>query len=156
MIKKITLLLAFSFLLGACSSGTSVSDLPPNLGGGPFTGTFQSNKNTDRGTITFNLTQDGTDVSGLIVVDGGNTPCLRSGSVEGSVNGFNVNLEITQVIPTITTDGDGNTTTSSDGATLRMALIGNNNSLNGSYTVEGELNSNCTADDSSGTVSATR
>lgn len=118
--KKILLSAALILVISACSSGTSTSDLPPFLGGAPFSGNFVNNDGNDRGSMTFRFTQDDTGgLTGLVIIE--RSTCLASGTItDGSLVGFNANFTVSQ------NNGGGN---------IVFAMTASNNSLSGSYTV---------------------
>jgi len=118
--KKILFSTALILLVSACSSGTSTSDLPPFLGGAPFSGNFVNNEGNDRGVMTFRFTQDDTGgLSGLVIVE--RSSCLSSGTItDGELVGFNANFTVTQ---------------NNGGGDIVFAVTANNNSLSGNYTV---------------------
>lgn len=93
IMKKILTILSISFILAACSSGSSVSETPPNLTG-TWTGTFSNSDGTDSGDITLNLNQvvDSLTVTGIALISG--SDCIASGSVEGTVNSFSASLNV--------------------------------------------------------------
>jgi len=135
--KNIALIVALTFFLAACSSGTTVSDNPINLTG-LFTGTYESQNGEDRGEITINLAQpqDATTLSGTVSVQPDTFECLSNGAISmGSISGFSV---------TITADlalGD---------ATFQLTFD-NANTLTGTYIANG-----CSNATGSGTVTLTR
>lgn len=93
IMKKLLTILSISFALAACSSGSSVTEEPANITG-LWTGTFQNDDGTDVGSITLNLIQivDSLTVSGNASISG--SDCIASGTVEGTVNGSQVSLNV--------------------------------------------------------------
>lgn len=136
--KKLLTILSISFVLAACSSGSSVSETPPNITG-TWTGTFSNSAGSDSGTITLNLTQivDSLTVTGIaIILD---SDCLTNGSVSGTVNGFKTTLNVTQA-----TDPVSN---------LQMELtIDGNNTMSGNYVTDAAGNGGCSTGSGAGTV----
>jgi len=135
--KNIALIVALTFFLAACSSGTTVSDNPINLTG-LFTGTYESQNGEDRGEITINLAQpqDATTLSGTVSVQPDTFECLSNGAIStGSISGFSVTITAGLAL------GD---------ATFQLTFD-NANTLTGTYIANG-----CSNATGSGTVTLTR
>lgn len=141
--KNLVLTLAVTVLLAACSSGTTVADLPQNVTS-QFTGTFQSLNNAQSGTIILDLveppTADGAGaVTGNLIIQSSGALCLANGTLEGTSTGFNLSLTSSQtraggfIVTTTTTSASGSNT-----VTVEMVASG----------VEGTV----TSDDGNGNV----
>jgi len=96
--KNIALALGLSILLSACSSGTTIADLPSNVTS-RYQGTFVNTPGTQRGTVILDLVDDNAGgVSGNIIFQSNGESCLRNGPIaDGGTNtGFNVQFTIDQ------------------------------------------------------------
>ena len=137
LMKNITLALVFTLLLAACSSGTTVSDLPQNATS-RFTGSFNTTIAGESGTVTIDLVEDaaGALTGNIIFTPNGNS-CLRNASVSGTTSGFNIALEAAQsstLFTTITTIREASTT-DSDGNTVTGVLISTSTTTSSSGSV---------------------
>lgn len=120
--KNIALSLMLTIVVTACSSGTTVSELPSNVTN-RFQGTFQNTPGTQSGDVTLNITEDAAgNINGNIIFTSAGANCLKNGAVTGTTSGFSVTLEVPQTSEqfSITTvieeteeisDGMGGTTT---------------------------------------------
>lgn len=133
--KKLALAFAFTLFLTACSSGTSVSESPINLSG-KYTGTFQNQDDTDKGTVIIDLVENSAgEFSGIAqFID---SVCLNNGTVSsGTTSGFSVNLVVNQ-----------------DGGGITLQLNSNNKGrLNGTYLASGD----CSNGTGAGSISLSR
>ena len=110
-------------LVAACSSGTTISDVPQNITS-TFSGSFTDGAQS--GTLTLNLSDNNAGVVTGSVLVSGNT-CLQNGTFsDGVSNGFDVTISgIDQTGPAgadmfeviTTTTGPGTTVTNADGTT---------------------------------------
>ena len=136
--KNLALTLCITLLLAACSSGSSVSEIPPNISG-LYRGDFESSNERDAGTMILNLAQDEAGVvEGTIQFEFSETDltCLRNGTIMGNVNGFAVRLEAE-------TDAGG----------MTFQLTSTDTSLSGTYVTQG---GECSNFSGSGSIVLTR
>ena len=123
--KNITLILLFTLLLAACSSGTTVSDSPQNVTS-RFQGTFQTTVAGESGSVTIDLIENASgDITGNIIFTSNGSICLRNSTVNGSSTGFNIVLGAAQeyelfTITTTVTSPSG----SSSSTTITTSLSG--------------------------------
>lgn len=115
LMKNFALVLAFTLLLAACSSGSSVSEIPPDNISGSYSGDFISNNELSEGRLTLNIQDNAGELTGNVIVDFNpdERTCIANASIEGSRSGFNVTLESANVIFTLTVSGDASTLTGS-------------------------------------------
>lgn len=137
--KNLALTMCIALLISACSSGTSVSEIPPNISG-LYRGDFESSNEQDEGTMIMNLAQDttGGTVQGTLQFEFSKTDltCLRNSTITGTINGFALRLESPQ--------GDGN---------IIFQLTATDTALTGTYVTEG---SPCSNFSGSGQITLTR
>lgn len=139
--KNIALVIALILTLAACSSGTTVGEVPPTITG-LYKGEFTSLNDRDEGTMIMNLAQAsaGKDIGGTLqfVYDKQDPTCLANTTITGTVDGFSVALQAEFVgAPVTTTDSEGNTTTTETGGTVNFQLTANGNVLTGTYVTTG-------------------
>lgn len=127
--KNIFLALAVALLTSACSSGTTVADLPANVTG-RYLGTFQNTPDTQSGTIALTIAEaDGGVVTGNIIFESDGDNCLGNNVVTGTSTGFQLALTSPQ-------EGEGE-----DAAgvlNMQFTISNSGNNLGGSYVVTGE------------------
>jgi hypothetical protein len=132
--KKLALTFVMTLFLVACSSGTTVSDSPNNLTG-TYTGTFENQEGTDKGTVILDLVEDNDgNFSGIAqFVD---SLCLVNSTIaSGSTVGFSVRLVLAEITIQFNSDNNGN--------------------LSGSYTYT-NLSGVCSNASGTGTISVSR
>ena len=137
--------------LAACSSGTTVSDVPQNSTD-RFTGTFQSTDNSQNGSVTLNIVETTGTVTGNIIFTANGQTCLSDSSVSGTSTGFNLTLtadQSTQIFTIVTTINEA-PTTDANGTTTQGAQI----STSTSTSTSGQVGTS-TVTNSDGTVTTT-
>lgn len=106
--KKLALTFVMTLFLVACSSGTTVSDVPINLTGN-YTGTYENLEGTDEGIVLLNLVESNAtgEFSGIAqFVD---NDCLLNSVIESGVRiGFNIRLELLEATLQLNSDNEGN------------------------------------------------
>lgn len=153
--KNIVLAIALILTFAACSSGTTVGEVPPTITG-LYKGEFTSLNEREEGTMILNLAEAsaGKKVGGTLQLayDKQNPTCLVNTVIEGEVDGFSVSLEADfDKIVTETTDSEGNvTTTETGGGTITFQLTSNANTLTGTYVTIGS--NSCSKYSGSGNV----
>ena len=108
--KNIAISLALALFLAACSSGSSVSDIPPLDISGLYTGEFESSNGLDEGVVTLNIQEDNTGTIGgnlILEFDRNDPSCIVNGVIAGSRSGFNVQLATGQISFALTASADG-------------------------------------------------
>ena len=148
LMKNITLTLIFTLLLAACSSGTTVSDLPQNVTS-RFQGTFQTTVAGESGSVTIDLIEDaGGGITGNIIFTPNGSSCLRTSTVAGSSTGFNIVLgadqayELFTITTTVTSSGgsvDTTVTTSLSGTLGTVTSTDSNGAVTTVVTTSEEL-----------------
>jgi len=136
--KNIALTLCITLLLAACSSGSSVSEIPPNISG-LYRGDFESSNERDAGTMILNIFEDDAGaVTGTFQLEFRETDltCFVNSTVTGLVNGFNVSLTADQ-----------------NGGSITFQLTSTDSSLSGTYVSATE---NCSNFSGSGSIILTR
>jgi hypothetical protein len=136
--KNLAIALCLTLLLAACSSGSSVSEIPPNTSG-LYRGPFESSNERDKGVMILNIAEDeGGNIEGTIQFEFTTTDltCLINSTIEGTIDGFAVRLGSPQ--------GEG---------TLTMQLTASTNALTGTYVTTGAPCSNFSG---SGAITLTR
>jgi len=136
--KNIALTLCITLLLAACSSGSSVSDIPPNISG-LYRGDFESSNQSDAGTMIMNLADDNNGaIQGTLQFEFSATDltCLVNSTIEGTINGFAVRLESEQ-----------------NGGLITFQLTASDTALTGTYVTSG---SPCSNFSGSGSITLTR
>lgn len=140
--KNIALVIALILTLAACSSGTTIGEVPPTITG-LYKGEFTSLNDRDSGTMIMNLAQstEGKEIGGTLqfVYDKQDPTCLANTTISGTVDGFSVRLEAEFTgTSSSTTDEDGKTTTTTEsGGTVTFQLTANDNTLFGTYVTSG-------------------
>jgi hypothetical protein len=132
--KKLALTFVMTLFLVACSSGTTVSDVPNNLTGN-YTGTFENQEGSDKGTVSLDLVEDSDgNFSGIIrFID---SLCLISSPItSGTSVGFNLQLILTDLTMQLNSDNAGN--------------------LSGSYTYTSSVGT-CSNPSGTGTINLSR
>jgi hypothetical protein len=117
--KKLALTFVMTLFLAACSSGTSVSDVPINVTGN-YTGTYKNLEDTDDGTVILNLVEDGGGSFSGIAQFIDNDCLLNSVIQSGTRVGFNIQIVLQEATLQLNSDNAGNlsgtyTYTSGDG-----------------------------------------
>ena len=160
--KNIAISLMLVLLVSACSSGTTVSDLPQNVTS-LFRGTFQNNPGTQNGSVTLNIVEDAAgNITGNITFSANGNNCLSNAPVTGNSNGFNLAVSADQsreefTITTTITDNNGLQTVSvrtasngtvgtvstqnSDGSS-RVEVTSQNADLTGVFQVQFAISNN--------------
>jgi len=137
--KNIALALCITLLLAACSSGSSVAEIPPNISG-LYRGEFESSNERDAGTMIMNLAQDTSDdsIQGTLQFEFTETDltCLINSTIEGTIDGFAVRLESPQ-----------------GGGMITFQMTASDTALTGTYVTSGEPCSNFSG---SGSITLTR
>lgn len=136
--KNLALTLCITLLLAACSSGSSVSEIPPNISG-LYRGDFESSNERDAGTMIMNLADDDLGgIQGTLQFEFSETDltCLVNSTIEGTINGFAVRLESDQ-----------------DGGLITFQLTASDTALTGTYVTSGAPCSNFSG---SGSITLTR
>lgn len=157
--KNIVLAIALILTLAACSSGTTVGEVPPTITG-LYKGPFTSLNERDEGTMILNLAQstEGKQIGGTLqlVYDKQNPTCLVNTVIKGEVDGFSVSLEADfDKIVTKTIGPDGKeTTTETGGGTITFQLTANANTMTGTYVTIGS--NSCSKFSGSGSITLTR
>lgn len=133
--KKLALTFVMTLFLVACSSGTTVSDIPNNLTGN-YTGTFENQEGTDMGTVIIDLVEDDqgnfTGIAQFI-----DSLCLVNSPItSGTTVGFTLNLVLSEITIQFNSDNAGN--------------------LSGSYTYTTGTGSVCSNASGTGTISVSR
>ncbi len=154
--KIIALSVFLVLFVSACSSGTSVSDLPPQVTSSTFSGDFITSNNLGAGSIQLDLTDDGSgSISGNLIISNESEPaCICTSEVTGTQTGFDLILQtgdctVTQRpeicdSPTETLDTLGEVIDSFCPAedftgSAQIALTGTLNSFSGTYVVNGDV-----------------
>lgn len=111
--KNFALAFALTCLLAACSSGSSVSEIPPNDISGRYTGSFESTNELSDGTLTLNIQDAGGTLTGNLIVefDPDEPSCVVNSAILGDSvrSGFNVTIITTSITFTLTASTDGRT-----------------------------------------------
>lgn len=90
--KNLAFALAITLFLAACSSGSTVAPVASAVSS-TFTGTYASGDGSDTGSVTFDLVQADTNVTGNIIISSNGASCLRDTTVAGGTNnGFNLSI----------------------------------------------------------------
>lgn len=138
LMKNIALAIALTLLFAACSSGSSVSALPPTDISGQYRGTFESSNELGGGTVTINLQENGASIVGnlLLTFDPTERTCIINTVLADTSSraGFNLQLNTSQINFTLTVSQDGRT-------------------LEGTYV---PLNESCSNASGAGTITLTR
>lgn len=142
--KNIALALTMLIAMAACSSGTTVAELPPVVTGF-YEGGYESLNRNDKGTMRLNLVQDETsgEITGTIQITFSpvNETCLGNAVIAGVISGFSVTLTAT------ITNSDG------EEGELTLQLTANDNNLSGTYVTSGAT---CSSFSGSGNVNLSR
>lgn len=156
--KNIILSLLLVVFVSACSSGSTVADLPDNITG-TYSGAFENTAGTESGTMTLNIIESETGVvTGNIIFETQDNEenCFVNGSISGTTSSFNVVLTANQSFEVTVTTVSGTvvSTTNFDG-TIEYLLTQSNRgrNLTGSYITTGNICSNFTG---AGTVEFVR
>jgi len=109
--KNIALILAVTLMMAACSSGSSVSDIPPDDISGSYNGDFVSNNELSEGNLTVNIQDNGGVLTGNIIVtfNPDESTCITNSSIEGTRTGFNVSFVTANVTFTLTLSSNAST-----------------------------------------------
>ena len=155
--KNIALALILTILVAACSSGTTVGDIPNNITG-VYRGNIESTNERSRGTVLLNIAEDDTNNiigNAQFELEFDDDVCLLNSRVEGFTSGFTASLTLVGASVTTTEiDGDGNTTTTTeavDGASFQLTQANAGNTLTGTY-----VGASCSNSTGSGSVVLTR
>lgn len=110
--KNIAISLAMIVLLGACSSGTTVSEVPPTNISGLYTGEFESSNGRADGNITMNVQDNGGALAGNMILEFSLTDpsCIINLPFDPTTSsrvGFNVQLNTAQINFALTASADG-------------------------------------------------
>lgn len=109
--KNIAISLALVLLLGACSSGTSVSEVPPTDISGVYNGEFQSSNGFGDGNVTMNIQDNFGALAGNLILEFNLTDpsCIVNTVFDESSarTGFNVQINTSQINFTLTASADG-------------------------------------------------
>jgi len=103
-------------MMAACSSGSSVSDIPPDNISGSYNGDFVSNNELSEGNLTVNIQDNGGELTGNIIVtfNPDESTCITNSSIMmGTRTGFNVSFDTANVSFTLTLSSDASTLTGS-------------------------------------------
>jgi len=174
--KNIALALLLTIIVSACSSGTTVGDIPNNITG-TYRGEFESSNENSRGTVTLNIAEDdGGTISGNAIFESffDDDRCFANGIVTGSTSGFSVFMELSatvtvttstptsEPVTTTTTNPDGTTTTTTTevstgveieeseeeiNVNFQLTQSNNGNTLTGTY-----VGANCSNATGSGSI----
>ncbi len=135
--KNLALALAMTFLLAACSSGSTVAPLDVILSG-TFNGSFENTSGNQDGTATFSISQASgtTDLSGNAVFDTNTTnTCLLNNTLTGTNNGSSATITV-------------------GGSNFQLAISNNGNTLSGTYVTT--ATDTCSNGSGSGTITLNR
>lgn len=109
--KNIAISLAMIVLLGACSSGSTVSEVPPTNISGLYTGEFESSNGRSDGNITMNIQDNSGVLAGNLILEFSLTEpscIINTIFTEGSTRtGFNVQINTSQINFSMTASADG-------------------------------------------------
>lgn len=136
--KNLVLATAFAVLVSACSSGTTVSDVPSNVTS-RFVGTFQNTPGTQSGNVTLDILEnDSGAVSGNIIFTSSGANCLSTSTVSGTTSGFTVSLSSPQSgdrfqITTTVVETDNTTMTST---TVSVTTVNSSSGTEGTTVSE--------------------
>ena len=151
--KNIALALILTILVAACSSGTTVGDIPNNVTG-VYRGNIESTNERSRGSVILNIAEDSNgDIIGNIIfeLEFDGDDCLLNSTVAGGTSGFSVALSLVEGSIT-TTDADGETTTDTvTGASFQLTQANAGNTLTGTY-----VGASCSNSTGSGSIVLTR
>jgi len=145
--KNIALTIVLALVLAACSSGSTVADIPFNVTGTYF-GEYENSTNMRDGTFTLNIAEDQAgNINGTIIYDKDPLDafaCEINSVVSGDTSGFSVRIV-----------ADVNAGENATGTiTFQLTQSNSGNNLNGSYVSTGI--DVCSNGSGSGTVTMTR
>lgn len=112
--KNIAISLVLAVLLAACSSGTSVSEIPPTDISGVYSGDFESSNGLNEGSLTMNIQDNGGVLSGNLILefDMDDPSCIVNNVFDETTSartGFNVQINTEQINFTLTASADART-----------------------------------------------
>ncbi|MBX2848767.1 MAG: hypothetical protein KTR16_10625 [Acidiferrobacterales bacterium] len=144
--KNIIVSLILLVSVAACSSGSTVAEVPFNVSG-IYNGTFENTDGTQSGSFTLNIVEDESTgaILGNIIFETEDNTCFVNGSVTGSTSSFSVFLEadqtfqVTEISPSF-----GVVERTEFGGTISYVLTqsNNGNTLAGTYISTVDLCSN--------------